>query len=124
MNEKGFMYPVTLCILMLMSIFLTLHFNQYITEKKILKEVEQNERRHSYFLQSLKEVEQLVREDNYAATGSLVFKEGIVFYSIESSKESLLQITFRYDSPQGKSTIGVAYFDKELGQMTKWIEKG
>lgn len=123
MNEKGFMFPVTLCVLLLFSLFLSVHFNQYLSEKRFMIEVEHFERNQFYFLQSLKKVERLLQEDGYASAGSFFYEKGTVTYSIASSGNDRLQINFRLNTDTQTDLTAMSYYDTELQQMVKWVER-
>jgi hypothetical protein len=123
MNEKGFMFPVSLCILLLFSIFLTVHFHQYMMERGYLTEVEQFERNQFYFLQSLKKVERLMREESFDYTGSFVYEKGTVTYKITELGESLFQIKFDLTTTHQSGATGTGFYDADLQKMIKWIER-
>ncbi|WP_077213954.1 competence type IV pilus minor pilin ComGG [Bacillus dakarensis] len=124
MNEKGFMYPVTLCILMLFSIFLAVQFNQYLAEKKLLQEISHLERNQSYFLQSLIKVEKLLINGNVGTSGKIYFEEGTVTYEIQPINAYMLQIIFNLKVVDNDSILtGFGYFDLEYMKMISWAER-
>ncbi|MDF1507602.1 competence type IV pilus minor pilin ComGG [Robertmurraya sp. DFI.2.37] len=124
MNARGFTFPVTLCILLLFSSFLAVHFQQYVMEKRFQFELAEFERNQFMFLQSLKKVETLLStEEQFKKTGQFHYENGTVTYQIEELGPGQLQISFRlFTSSQGELT-GVGYFDQELQKMVKWTER-
>lgn len=123
MNEKGFMFPVTLCILLLFTIFLSVQFNQYIIEKRFLIEIEHFERNQYYFLQSLQQIEKQLQEGSSATSGSFTYENGAVTYSITSEGSNLLQITLRSKLDTTEEAMGIGYYNKDLKKLTKWLER-
>ncbi|WP_158318832.1 competence type IV pilus minor pilin ComGG [Robertmurraya kyonggiensis] len=123
MNEKGFMFPVTLCILLLFTIFLSVQLNQYVIEKRSLIEIEHFERNQYYFLQSLQQVEKQLQEGSSETLGSFTYEKGLVTYSITSGGSNLLQITLRSKFDTTEEAMGIGYYNKELKKLTKWLER-
>lgn len=123
MNERGFMFPVTLCILLIFITFLSVHFNQYISEKRYLIELEDFERNQYYFLQSLKKVEHQLSEGVPVPNGTFLYQEGTVTYSTSEMGTNLLQITFRLHTETQTDLTAMSYYDLDLQKMTKWIER-
>lgn len=123
MNERGFMFPVTLCILLIFITFLSVHFNQYISEKRYLIELEDFERNQYYFLQSLKKVEHQLSEGVPAPNGTFIYQEGTVTVSTSEMGTNQLQITFRLHTEAQTDLTAMSYYDLDLQKMTKWIER-
>lgn len=123
MNEKGFMFPVTICILLLFTIFLSVQFNQYVIEKRFLVEIQYFERNQYYFLQSLQKVEKKLQDGNVGTSGSFVYEKGMVTYSIASAGANLLQITLRTKFDKEEEAMGMGYYNTELKKLTKWVER-
>lgn len=123
MNEKGFMFPVTLCVLLLFSLFLSLHFNLYLSEKRSSIEIEHFERNQFYFLQALKKVEQLLLEEGYPLTDIFFYEKGTVTYSVSELEPELLQITYRLNTEVHTDLLAMSYYDTALQRTIKWVER-
>ncbi len=123
MNEKGFMFPVTLCILLIFMTFLSIHFNQYISEKRYLLEVEDFERNQFYFLQSMKKVESQLQEGLLTSKGTLIYEEGTVSYSMSKIATDLFQITYRLNTDEQTDLVAMSYYDTNVQKMVKWLER-
>jgi len=124
-NEKGFTYPLTFCIILLLSMFITLYLEQFLAEKKLNIESETIFKQEYYFLSAVKHVESeiLKIEDSEFPIGSLYFSNGNVEYRTEELTESLLKVTFDLQIENIPIVSGIGYYDKEIGKMIKWIEK-
>lgn len=125
-NIKGFAYPVTLCILTLFTILLSFQFTQLVMDKRFCEEVAQYEKNNYYFLLALKETEKRLQEsgEEYERKGEIVYKDGTVSYSIVEAGNNLLQITYRLNLPPRTEVNGLGYYNKKLGKMVNWFEKG
>lgn len=123
MNEKGFMFPVTLCILLLFSIFLTVHFHHYVTEKSFLMELEHFERNQFYFLQSLKKIERQLNEEVFDEEGTFIYEKGTVTYTTIEMGENIIRINFRLDTDTQTGLTAMCYYDTDKKKMMKWIER-
>ncbi|MDQ0156406.1 competence type IV pilus minor pilin ComGG [Robertmurraya andreesenii] len=123
MNEKGFMFPVTLCILLIFMTFLSIHFNQYISEKRYLLEIEDFERNQFYFLLSMKKVESQLQEGLLTSKGNFIYEEGTVSYSISKIATDLFQITYRLNTDEQTDLVAMSYYDTNVQKMVKWLER-
>lgn len=125
-NNRGFAYPVTLCVLTLFTVLLSFQFMQLVMEKRFYEEVAQYEKNNYYFLLALKETEKRLQEsgEEYEKTGVIVYKDGTVSYSIVENGNDLLQITYRLNLPPRTEVNGLGYYNKNSGKMVNWFEKG
>jgi ComG operon protein 7 (ComGG) len=123
-NQKGFTYPLTLCLLILLSTALTIQIGQYIGEKRMLNETENILKQDYYFLSTIEWLQfQLALSDPITTTGSLDYKDGQVSYTIVELSEKELEIKLALTMKQENGVIaGSAFYDKELGKIVKWDE--
>lgn len=124
MGERGFIYPVTLVIFTLFSLFLFIEWNQYVTEKKFADDMKYHEKKEFYFLQSLKKLETILMEETFPIEGIFQYKDGIVSYKVDEIGEALLQVTLYVEIESREKTMGLGYFDRDFKKIIKWIEKG
>lgn len=124
-NEKGFTYPLTFCILLLVSVLLSIQLEQYLSEKRFMRESELILKQEYYFLSSIKQAENQLRQmiDDELPTGVSHFSDGEVAYSTEKLTDSLFKVTFDLNMASLPVLSGFGYYDKEEGKMIKWIEK-
>ncbi|WP_191090620.1 competence type IV pilus minor pilin ComGG [Niallia endozanthoxylica] len=124
-NQKGFTYPLTLCMLILFSTILAIYLEQYLTEKRMLTETENILKQEYYIVSTLKTMEEsLAVEGRTNHTGSIEFYDGQAEYVIEEITGSLweikLQIKTGIDSRQFS---GTAFYDTDYKKIIKWVEK-
>ncbi|WP_019154485.1 competence type IV pilus minor pilin ComGG [Robertmurraya massiliosenegalensis] len=124
MNDRGFTFPVTLCVLLLFTGFLAVHFHQYSIEKSFQFELAEFERNQFMFMQSLKKVEnQLSNAEEVERTGIFYFENGTVTYQINELDNAQLQILFRLVTSSGAELEGFGYYDQHIEKMVKWLER-
>jgi hypothetical protein len=120
MNEKGFTYPLTLCLFLLTSLFLTIVFSQYISEKGVVTEINRQERRQYLFLLMSKEVSEKLLDGEVPVNGVETFNDITIKYSISQISQELYEVT--YTLIQGSIQIkAVAQYEGETGKLTKWL---
>lgn len=122
-NQKGFTYPITLCMLLLFSSLILIYTQQYLNEKKMAHESKTILNEEFYFLSSVRKIENQLRNgEPINNSGILSFKEGKVDYIKEDLGVSL-KITFTITLNTGEKAIGFGYYDKNLKKLIKWVEK-
>lgn len=124
-DEKGFTYPLTFCILLLVSVLLSIQLEQYLSEKRFMRESELILKQEYYFLSSIKQAENQLRQmlDDELPAGASHFSDGEVVYRTEKLTDSLFKVTFELKMASLPILLGFGYYDKEEGRMIKWIEK-
>lgn len=124
-NEKGFTYPLTFCFILLISLLLTIYLEQFLAEKRLLKESIAILKQEYYFLSSVMNVENELWpvEEDIVLAGVITYSDGQVEYRTESIAEGLLKVTFDLQLSGYPVVSGVGYYDREARKMIKWIEK-
>ena len=123
-NQKGFTYPLTLCLLILLSTTLTIQIEQYITEKRMLNETETILKQDYYFLSTIELLQsQIAISDPMPTTGFLDFNDGQISYTIVELSERELEIKLILTMKRGNGEVeGSAFYDKSLGKIVTWNE--
>jgi ComG operon protein 7 len=123
-NQKGFTYPITLCLLILLSTTLTIQIEQYITEKRMLNETESILKQDYYFLSTIELLQsQIALSDSMPTTGFLDFNDGQISYTIVELSERELEIKLILTMKRGNGEVeGSAFYDKSLGKIVTWNE--
>ena len=123
-NQKGFTYPLTLCLLILLSTTLTIQIEQYITEKRMLNETETILKQDYYFLSTIELLQsQIAISDPMPTTGFLDFNDGQISYTIVELSERELEIKLVLTMKRGNGEVeGSAFYDKSLGKIVTWNE--
>lgn len=120
MNEKGFTYPLTLCLFLLTSLFLTIVFSQYVSEKGVVTEINQQERRQYLFLLTSKKISEQLANGEVPVNGVQTFNEITITYSVSQISQQLYDVT--YTMKQGTLQIkAVAQYEGGSGKLIKWF---
>lgn len=122
-NEKGFTYPLTFSIILLFALLITMHIEYYLLEFRFFKESETSLKQEYYFLSSMKQVENILSEEDVVYTGVFIFKDGEVRYQTSKLTETLFMTTFTLRVDSISDILGYGYFDREEGKMIKWMER-
>ena len=123
-NQKGFTYPLTLCLLILLSTTLTIQIEQYITEKRMLNETETILKQDYYFLSTIELLQSKIAiSDPMPTIGFLDFNDGQISYTIVELSERELEIKLVLTMKGGNGEVeGYAFYDKSLGKIVAWNE--
>jgi hypothetical protein len=123
-NEKGFTYPLTLCLLILFSTFLVIQVEQFIFEKKMLRETEIVLKQETYLLSTMTKLEDILSlEENPSLMGNFLFQDGSANYQINEITTDLWEVIIILKTGESTEIIGTAYFDRNTKRMIKWVEK-
>ena len=123
-NQKGFTYPITLSLLILLSTTLTIQIEQYITEKRMLTETETILKQDYYFLSTIELLQSKIAiSDPMPTIGFLDFNDGQISYTIVELSERELEIKLILTMKRGNGEVeGSAFYDKSLGKIVAWNE--
>lgn len=120
MNEKGFMYPISLCIFLLVSLFLTIEFNQFVSEKGIVASVNQQERRQYLFLLTSKRISEEITRGLIPVDGMATYTDTRVTYTVK--RISNLHVEVTYIMIQGTLSVkAIAQYEVGSGKLVKWM---
>jgi ComG operon protein 7 len=123
-NEHGFTFPLSYSLFIVLSVFLLIHAEQYLTEKKLLRETESIFKKEYYMMSSVKKIEAMLQENPDLHTqGIFQYTNGKVDYEIYQITNSIIQTTFQLKLDTGEELVGYSFYDKDLMKMIKWVEK-
>jgi hypothetical protein len=122
-NQKGFTYPLTLCLLILFLLFFSMHIEQLLTERKMAHETALILREEYYFFSSLKKIEELFQTGgNIPAKGTISYEFGSMDYEAEPPTGYVQKVNFTLRLDSGETIIGRGFFDTRTKKLTKWVE--
>lgn len=120
MNEKGFMYPISLCIFLLVSLFLTIEFNQYVSEKGIVSSVNQQEKRQYLFLLTSKGISDEMAGGVIPIDGMATYTNAKVTYTVKQISNQYVEVT--YFMTQGTLSVkAIAQYEVGSGKLVRWM---
>ncbi|MCM2531677.1 ComGG family competence protein [Neobacillus pocheonensis] len=123
-TEKGFTYPLTLCVLILFLLFFSFHVEQLLTERKMAHETATILLEDYYFLSTVKKIEKMYQSTGIQTKGTFKYSNGIMDYQAETLIGTSQKVNFTLRLNTGETIIGSGYFDTKLKRMIKWVEMG
>ncbi|MEH7074027.1 competence type IV pilus minor pilin ComGG [Neobacillus drentensis] len=123
-NEKGFTYPLTLCLLILFLLFFSGRVEQLLSGRKMAQETKIIQLEEYYFLSSVKKVEVIFQKSGtLPIKGTFKFGKGTMDYQSETPIGYSQKVNFTLQLNIGKVTAnGRGYFDTRTKRLTKWLE--
>ncbi|EIJ78845.1 hypothetical protein PB1_14844 [Bacillus methanolicus PB1] len=123
-NEHGFTFPLSYSLFLVLSVFLLIHAEQYLSEKKLLQETESILKQEYYMMSSVKKMEAMLQENPYLQSGGIFqYTNGKVYYKVNHVTNSIIQAAFELKLDSGEEFHGFCFYDKDLMKMIKWVEK-
>lgn len=122
-DEGGFVLPLTLVVLFLLSAFLLHEIKLYETETRFLHASEE-----MFTLNRLLQMADVDLERNLSHSASirnqgvLIYTKGKVLYSIEPFSMNIVRITLKAKTKDGGMHISHAYYDKLKKKIIRWEE--
>jgi competence protein ComGG len=123
-NEKGFTYPLTLCLVILFLSFFSLRIEQILSVRKMAHETDIILQEEYYFQSSAKKVEVIFQTSgSLPSKGTFSFFKGTMNYQADPPSGTIQKVNFTLFLHAGDKTyIGRGYFDTRNKRLTKWIE--
>ncbi|MBT2726549.1 hypothetical protein J7E63_06330 [Bacillus sp. ISL-75] len=123
-NEKGFTYPLTLCLIILFLLFFSVRIEQLLSERKMAHETAIILQEEYYFLSSIKKVEVIFQKSGILPVkGTISFVNGTMDYQAETPTGYVQKVNFiLHLHAVAKSVIGRGYFDTRTKRLSKWVE--
>ncbi|WP_335444578.1 competence type IV pilus minor pilin ComGG [Neobacillus drentensis] len=123
-SQSGFTYPLTLCLLILFLMFLSIHIEQILSERKMGHETATILQEEYYFLSSVKKIENLFQSAGaIPLKGTLVYQKGNLGYQAETPIVYVQKVNFTLNLYSGEMVYGIGYFDTRTKKLIKWVEK-
>ena len=115
-NENGFTYPITLCMMILLSTILIMRIDHFLIEKRMLKETENILKQDYYLLSTMDQLQSyLSTNEDVPVDGNFDYKDGQATYQIVNITGDTMEmmITLKVGG-QESVFIGNAFYDLNL----------
>ncbi|MBM4762273.1 competence type IV pilus minor pilin ComGG [Bacillus sp. B15-48] len=122
-NEKGFVYPVSLCMVVFFSMFLLIAIEQNMVEKRFYRQTETILVGEYYMLSALKELEEKLKNDESFSSGRIQYSRGEVLFQRKVLSGRIDEYTFTLKLETNEQWIAVTHYDKDEKKMVRWVEK-
>jgi hypothetical protein len=121
MNEKGFTYPLTLCLLLLFLLFFSMQLERSLTQRKLAHETGIVMQEEYYFLSSVKKLEAVFQAQGTLPVKDIItYRKGWVDVQSEAPSSSSQRVTFTLYLTSGEKVTGRGYFDTRTKKLIKW----
>ncbi len=123
-NQNGFTYPITLCMMILLSTILIMRIDHFLIEKRMLKETENILKQDYYLLSTMDQLQSyLSTNEDVPVDGNFDYKDGQATYQIVNITGDTMEmmITLKVGG-QESVFIGNAFYDLNLNKFIKWYE--
>jgi ComG operon protein 7 len=123
-NEKGFTYPLTLCLLIIFLVFFSMNIEKLLSEQKLAHETAVILRQEYYFHSSVRKLEMAFQTDGtFPEKGTFRFVSGTIDYQAEPLTGYIQKVNFTLRlNTSGETVIGRGFFDTRTKSLSKWIE--
>ncbi|WP_180247414.1 competence type IV pilus minor pilin ComGG [Bacillus sp. AFS031507] len=123
-NEKGFTYPLTLCLIIIFLLFFSVRIEQLLSERKMAHETAIILQEEYYFLSSVKKVEVIFQKSGILPVkGTISFVNGTMDYKAETPNGYVQKVNFTLHLlAVDKTFIGRGYFDTRTKRLSNWVE--
>ena len=121
-NESGFMYPLSICMLLLFSFFLALVVESGAAERRIRHEAGTFAKGEYLMLSAVLKAEKQLEEGRLPAAGSFAFTDATADYAIRALSDSVVEVNFVLSMESEMQWIGTLHYDKELKRSIHWYE--
>ncbi|OIJ16060.1 hypothetical protein BKP35_03505 [Anaerobacillus arseniciselenatis] len=121
-NERGFILPITLFVVFLLSSFVTFQLNQYMIEKEIMNEKAEAftaERLIQMAIVDLEDV--IVNIDSNPNTGTLYYENGEVMFIIDSETDEIKSIHLISKTSSDRSKQMKYYYYLSNETVLPWL---
>lgn len=116
------MYPLSLCLLLLISTFVIIHIEQFLSEKRFNQETETILTQEFYFSSAVKKLESQVQADSGLSSGVYYYQDGTVEFKKENIG-TIAKFTLTLTLKSGVQAQGYSYYDENVRKMVKWVER-
>jgi hypothetical protein len=122
-NEKGFTYPLTLCVLIVFLLFFSSRVELLLAERRIAQQTETILQEEYYFYSSAKKLEKCLQSGGtIQSKGTFKYGNGNMDYQAGTTSGGVQTINFTLRFNSGITVVGRGYFDTKLKKMVKWFE--
>ncbi|MBL4951417.1 hypothetical protein JK635_04070 [Neobacillus sp. YIM B02564] len=122
-NEKGFTYPLTLCLLIVFLLFFSMNVGRLLFERKVAHETETILQQEYYYLSTVKKIEKTIEATgSIPKNGKIPYQEGVMDYKTELPAGDSQKVNFTLRLHSGITAYGSGVFDLQTMKLIKWTE--
>lgn len=123
MNENGFILPVTMILLFIVTSSLFHQISIYEREKRFHFELEQKYNIDHMLQMATVDLITLVKTDEIVASGMFDYTKGKIYYWILAEDDEMIQIEFTVLTDKNRQRNVEMIIDKNQYNVINWLEK-
>ncbi|MFJ5718311.1 competence type IV pilus minor pilin ComGG [Neobacillus sp. NPDC093127] len=122
-NQKGFTYPLTLCLLVLFLLFFSMHIERLQSKRMMAHETAAILQQEYYFLSSVKKIEVIFQAGgSIPSKGTITYINGTMDYQAETPSGYVQKVNFTLRTKAGDAIFCRGFFDTRTKKLIKWVE--
>lgn len=122
-SEKGFTYPLTLCLLILFLLFFSMRTDQLLIKRMIAHQSAVILQEEYYYLSTVKKVENVFQTSgSIPANGTIPYQNGTMEYQADVPAGYSQKVQFTIRMKTGEIVTGRGFFDTRTKKLIKWQE--
>lgn len=121
-SQKGFTYPLTLCLLIIFLLFFSMEVEKLLSERKLGHESAVILQEEYYYLSSVKKFENQAQvSGTIPSKGTFGFQKGNMDFLADPPSGYVQRVSFTLRLYSGELVNGKGYFDTRSKKLIKWI---
>lgn len=122
-NEKGYIFPLTLGIVVTCLFVLTTSIEIFLSEKRYLKEMEEYYLVNSMSSMAVKKIVNSINKEDYLSAGKLSYNKGIVNFTIQEKEKNMYSIMLGINLDNHLSIKSEVIYNQQEKRILRWEEK-
>lgn len=122
-NEKGYIFPLTLGIVVTCLFVLTTSIEIFLSEKRYLKEMEEYYLVNSMSSMAVKKIVDSINKEDYLSAGKFSYNKGTVNFTIHEKEKNMYFIMLGINLDNHLSIKSEVIYNQQEKRILRWEEK-
>ncbi|QQZ10874.1 competence type IV pilus minor pilin ComGG [Heyndrickxia vini] len=122
-NEKGYIFPLTLGVVVTCLLVLTTSIGIFLSEKRYLKEMEEYYFANSMSALAVTKIVDSLNKDDFMATGRFSYNRGTVKFTIHEKEKKVYSIILAINLDDRLITKSEVIYNQQEKRILRWEEK-
>lgn len=122
-NEKGYIFPLTLGVVVTCLLVLTTSIGIFLSEKRYLKEMEEYYFANSMSALAVTKIVDSLNKDDFMATGRFSYNRGTVKFTIHEKEKKVYSIILAINLDDRLITKSEVIYNQQEKSILRWEEK-
>ncbi|MGE8204497.1 competence type IV pilus minor pilin ComGG [Heyndrickxia sp. NPDC080065] len=122
-NQKGYVFPLTLVMVLITFYVITASMEIYLSEKRYLKETEEYYLVNSMNAMAVKSLMNKIQSEDFMNKGTLFFNKGEVNFTIQKKGVDTYTIILDSSMENNRAIQSELLYSSKNNRIVKWIER-